>query len=376
MDMTQKHTPSAPSEPPVAQPIPQRSTPPLWNPWLSLATIGGNFERAKTTVAEWLEKNAATPEETALRELLSGPRDKADEVAFVKGLIDCGANAAARRGNETTALMNAAHRGNTLLVELFLSHGKLGAKDGSGRQALRIAAEAGHAECVKLLLPHSDARAEDARGQTALEAATVNGHAECVALLLPASDARRVSETGGTVLMQATLRGRAECIELLLPHSDVQAKDNRGVNALLCAASQRGAVGCVPRLLPGSDAKAADNKGWTPLMRAAAHATPEGLAALRALAPLSDVEARNNRGANALDVALGQNCLENADLLMGFANFERVAEIFAGLQDWQREQMPATCARMEREELAQTIKETGNVGPKTVSEARKVAPRL
>ena len=189
--------------------------------------------------------------------------------ALARGCRSVDVNAKDEYGN--TALMKAARRGNTAIVELLLAVPGIdvNAQGNYGGTALMEAAGGGDTEIVRLLLasPGIDVNAKDEYGNTALITAAGNGDTAVVELLLAApgidvnvaagadcehtpycmcffccfcdgDDHPSLFWYGETALICAAGSGDTAVVELLLaaPGIDVNAKDDVGQTALIAAA--------------------------------------------------------------------------------------------------------------------------------------------
>ncbi len=148
------------------------------------------------------------------------------------------------------------------------------------------AASEGHADCVRLLLDGgADHEARDKKGLTALLCAAGEGHTDCVRLLLD----------GG---------------------ANVEAKDKNGLTALIGAASN-GNTDCVRLLMDrGANQEAKDDEGLTALMYAAFGGRADFVRLL--LDRGANKEAKDKRGHTALDMARKSGKVDVARLIMSF----------------------------------------------------------
>jgi len=106
---------------------------------------------------------------------------------------------------------------------------------------------------------------------------------------------------GLTPLIFATYLGLEEIVEILLPASAVNARDNHLNATALMRAASGGKANLVRMLLKaGADPVLSDKMGRTALMEAAANAAFE---CVQILLPLSDPNAVNKNGENALMIA-------------------------------------------------------------------------
>ncbi|MBF2761402.1 MAG: ankyrin repeat domain-containing protein [Ectothiorhodospiraceae bacterium AqS1] len=134
------------------------------------------------------------------------------------------------------------------------------------------------------------------------------GAAELVGELIRlGADVNALNDNGGTALMFAAISGDPETISLLIEHG---AKiDHRGHfdwTALMVAASKGHAEGIRILLDHGANPAGQDSYGFTPLMRAVQGNKGAAVATLLAHKAKA-LEAKNERGATALHIAVEQN---------------------------------------------------------------------
>jgi ankyrin repeat protein len=175
------------------------------------------------------------------------------ETEKVKLLVAAGADVNAKSKAGRTPLIAAATRPNAAeSVRLLLSKGAdSNATEPTGSNALTQAARSNDLESVRLLVGKTkDVNAGDVFGFTALVHATAHGNAAMVKLLLEKGANPNttfdhplmvrngpIALTKITPLMMAPL-STPECIQLLLDaHADVNARDGRGMTALMFAAA-------------------------------------------------------------------------------------------------------------------------------------------
>lgn len=168
-----------------------------------------------------------------------------------------------------TALMGAAHQGNTELVRFLLSAGaNVNARDEDARTALMHAADEGQAAVIRLLLQRgASATGVDKGLQTPLHLASWQNHVDAMRELLRAGalvDARDCTQK--TPLMLAATEDVPEAIQLLCESgADVEAHDFGGNTPLMLAAME-GKTRVVQVLLSrGARASTANRNGLTAL---------------------------------------------------------------------------------------------------------------
>lgn len=259
-----------------------------------------------------------------------------------------------------TPLHIAASSGNTEVLQALLHSGRkldFDKRAKFGRTALHQAVIYAKPDIVELLLPHCDTALKDDLGDTLLHKAMVNkiyrtkeiDHVRIIELLLqkPETDVNAKHDYGGTALHIAAEEGDMHVLDLLLSHKDVEVDviNEKGESPLHWAA-YAGHLDVVKLLLPRSDVERPDSQGRTPLHIAARrnHAavvehllscqaglvnvpdrwgeTPLQNAAERGrldvvklLIPLSNLEHENQLRENALDLAIGWEHEEVAEVL-------------------------------------------------------------
>ena len=139
-------------------------------------------------------------------------------------------------------LLDVVKTGNAAQVKQCLSSGAdANARDGEGSTALMLAAYAGNLDAVKaLLVAGSDVNAADERGWTALAKSTYNfelkhGFADVAQALIDAGANLEASITYGVrPLMLAAGYGETEVVETLLEAgAEVTARNEGGLTALM-----------------------------------------------------------------------------------------------------------------------------------------------
>lgn len=171
-----------------------------------------------------------------------------------------------------TPLMWAAWNGDTAIVRMLLSRGANLERTGSkGETALMKAAYHGHSDIVQLLRDHG-ARLDraDEDGQTALIRAAGLQHQATVEVLIqpgsnPAAALDLVDVNGFTALTFAAIAGHDAIVKALLKQgADPRVQSRRGLTPLMLAVFNRRA-NVVRTLLPVSDVNAKGNRGETAL---------------------------------------------------------------------------------------------------------------
>ena len=144
-----------------------------------------------------------------------------------------------------------------------------------------------------------------AHGKTALMAAAKLNAIDLVRRLLAhGAGVNARNDNGGTALMFAAIPGGVDVIALLIEHgADVNAIGHFNWTALMVAASKGHAESVALLLRHGADPNVQDTYGWTPLMRAVYGNKRNAAIALLA-SDRVDLEARDDRGATALHVAV------------------------------------------------------------------------
>ncbi len=282
----------------------------------SVALHGAALRGSTPTVAVLLEHGVPANARNAggFTPLLSGTAGQAD-AELVRLLLEHGAWVDDRDLEGTTALHNAAWRGNLDVVRYLIEQGASidALMNGGGNTALHNAASTGNIEVVRALLDAgSQADCRTTWGATPLQWAARQGGEDVVQLLLErGADPRSVSNDGMTAFLAAIDSGHLPAARLLVDAgADVNARSPEVERTPLHLAALRGQLDAAALLLDsGAEIDPADRYGMTPVQCAARYGNPEIVDLLKA------------RGANAsgLDVTSGRPGLLDRKLKSGEA---------------------------------------------------------
>jgi len=223
-----------------------------------------------------------------------------------------GASVKARDRFGNTALLLAAHMGETEVVKWLLENGSdIKHQNLAGSTALLRAVAMNRRRTAKALLDAgADANRANKKGVAPLAAAAFNGNERAVKMLLEAGAAPQERDaTGKGAVVYAAAKGFAPVVRLLLDAGvEVDARYGNELTALMWAAGHSNDVPAtegletVELLLSrGVGVDLVDDRGRTALMIAAERGHPEIVA--RLLQAGADPSARDNGGLTALDFA-------------------------------------------------------------------------
>ena len=230
------------------------------------------------------------------------------QIEVARQLIKASAPINAAYDINYTALLVAAVRGYTQMVELLL---QAGADPNIMHQEavstpLSQASSKGFFDIVQLLLRYNaNPNLQTSLGQTALMAAASNGFTNIVRLLLQAkAQVNLRNDNGLSALLYAIKSGNSEVVDILLEHyADANLPDIEGITPLM-EAVEKGNMQLVERLFRAdANVNQPNRKGGTPLMLAARSAGKQDIIKLL-IAKGAHLDAQEaERGYTALNLA-------------------------------------------------------------------------
>ncbi|CAH6789300.1 Rnasel [Phodopus roborovskii] len=223
------------------------------------------------------------------------------KIDIVHLLLRHGADPHRRKKNGATPFIIAGINGDVRLLQIFLSKGAdVNEYDSNGFTAFMEAAEHGHVEALRFLF--------DNRANVNLRRETTE-------------DKKRMKKGGATALMSAAEYGHTEVLSILLNDmgAEVNAKDNKGRNALICTLRDPDGknVEEITRLLlqHGADANVRGEGGKTPLILAVERQKHIGLVQMILCQEGINIDDRDNQDKTALQFAVEHNLNEIVQLL-------------------------------------------------------------
>lgn len=202
------------------------------------------------------------------KEWLKAVKDR--DTSKLGELIPAVHNINARTDKGLSALMAAAARGDTLVVQHLLENkAQVNLSNFRGGTALMYSAALNHLKTVDLLIEYGaevNSRAEN--GWTALTLAAAKGNSEIVEKLLAAGAKPNIPDVfGWTALMRAIEHERYKSTVLLSGHRDIQINriNSKGQSALHIAATVNRCDLAQALVDNGADTQLQDFKGQSPL---------------------------------------------------------------------------------------------------------------
>lgn len=175
-------------------------------------------------------------------------------------------------------------------------------RDVRGMTPLATAAFYGAAPCIKELLADSRVNPDllDRTGRTALIAAAESGHLNCVKALRKRSVLEHEEHgCNANALQTAALNRHTDIVKYLARYIDPRESNSLGQTALFYAA-ESGSLPCLRLLMTLSDVQAIDHDGCNALMQAAKNGR---LNVVMELLPMFSLNTKNNAGKDALAIA-------------------------------------------------------------------------
>ncbi|XP_059168436.1 putative ankyrin repeat protein RF_0381 [Physella acuta] len=240
-----------------------------------------------------------------------------------KYLIDAGAVEILRNVNYTvspygeTALLCAASRGYSNIVELLLQYGAdVKQVDIEGNTALNLSILGTHVETVRILLQNqfvnekSSIKQTNKSGRSTLMLAAMTGLYKIVFDIEKFSDSSVFDVDGNTAFMLAVLNGQFDTVELLYDGTVDVNFNFKGQNALMLAAIGGHDIVVEWLISKGFDVNKTDHHGNTALMMAGKTKVVEVL-----LKHGADVNVSNSQGRNALMELLSKKYFRSSHYL-------------------------------------------------------------
>ncbi|KAF5548211.1 ankyrin 3 [Fusarium napiforme] len=180
--------------------------------------------------------------------------------------------------------------------------------DRSAPSPLMLASKNGHIDIARWLLNRNADIYREYRKESAICFAASNGHAEIVEFLL--DEGQHINTWGvnaSPIISLAAENGHEEVVKLLLARkARVEAKNNRKMTPLHCAAKKEGFKATMQELLRcGADINARDGTSRTPLMLATQCASIDEIGFL--ISQGADVTAQDREGETCLHKAMGRS---------------------------------------------------------------------
>jgi uncharacterized protein len=232
-----------------------------------LNAVSGNFG----DVAYLLVEKGADPDDVYLDEEQKPHNLLWDSVVvenskFAALLVSKGANLSYKDEHDVTLLIQAAHKGQTEVVEALVarqSEFNASARNDEGISALIAAASEGHDQVASLILQNTNAHvnAQDNDGTTALMAAAVRGHKEVIEVLLSHKADVNVQNVDGHTALMFAFNGRNQVASLLDKYSEFISEDKDNSTAVIRKALETHTAIVDLLISNGADVTLKDKKG-------------------------------------------------------------------------------------------------------------------